>query len=144
MSRKKPLHPPLKPTTTTFDVVKASQGERPWGKRVDPKRAQLVDGVIVPGEWFVSTFRTMRYADRARAERAANRIIDAYGPAVYQTEVREEPSRSRPGETSFQVYLRSMGAMESLISNDDARAAHAAWLDSRIAVLAAERAERGE
>lgn len=37
-----------------------------------------------------------------------------YGPNVFETKVEREESKSRPGEPAWQVYMRSLGAVEGL------------------------------
>ncbi len=77
--------------------------------------ARLVNGVIVPGDWIVPTRGPSRFKTRAEAEKFAKAIADQYGPNCWGTKIEEEPSRSSPGKKVFQVYIRSLGAMEGLV-----------------------------
>lgn len=76
--------------------------------------ARLVNGVIVPGDWAKPGIGASRYYERARAERKANLISTLYGPGVWEAKVEAEPSRKDPAVTVYQVYIRSLGAIEGL------------------------------
>jgi len=78
------------------------------------RKATLVDGVIMPGGWFVPARGPHRRHTRVKAQKFADWISTFYGPGVYEAKIEEEPSRKDPGVTVFQVYIRSLGAMEGL------------------------------
>lgn len=80
----------------------------------DASKARLVDGVIVPGAWIVPGLGSSRYTTRKKAEAKAHSISTLYGPGVWEAKVVREKSRSRPGKMSWQVYIRSLGAIEGL------------------------------
>jgi len=77
--------------------------------------ARLVDGVVVPGEWIVPALGKHRRHTREKAQEFADWISTFYGPGVWEAKVEAEPSHREPGVTVYQVYIRSLGAMESLI-----------------------------
>lgn len=73
------------------------------------------NGEIIPGVWAHPAIGPSRFKLRADAIEYAWWISTSYGPGCFEAAVTEEPSQSRPGEVAFQVYIRSMGAMEGLI-----------------------------
>lgn len=77
-------------------------------------RATLVNGKIVPGDWIVPARGASRYSTLEKAQEFADFVSKMYGEHVWEAKVVPEPSRSAPGVTVFQVYIRSQGAMEGL------------------------------
>lgn len=73
------------------------------------------DGTIVPGAWIVPGLGPSRFTTKRKALKCAKAITDQYGPNCWDTKVEVEPSKSRPGKKAYQVYIRSMGAMEGLV-----------------------------
>lgn len=72
------------------------------------------EGAIVPGVWVRPARGASRFKTREEAQRCAL-ALTSYGPGVYEAVVCEEPSSSRPNARAFQVYIRSVGAMEGLV-----------------------------
>lgn len=72
-------------------------------------------GAIVPGVWIVPAIGKSRFSSRGHAYERAVQLMTQYGPGVYEARVVSQPSRSRPGETSWQVEIRSIGGMEGLV-----------------------------
>lgn len=84
------------------------------------------NGDIVPGVWAHPAIGPSRFKLRADAIEYAWWVSTSYGPGCFEATVIEEPSQSRPGEVAFQVYIRSLGALEGLIryTRDTARPEH--------------------
>jgi len=78
-------------------------------------KATRVNGKIVPGDWIVPGRGSSRFTTREKAQEWADYISTTYGKNVWGAKIEPEPSKSTPGTTVFQVYIRSLGGMEGLI-----------------------------
>lgn len=97
------------------DAVSNETKERTLERLRSPETdARLVDGQIMPGAWQIPGRGSSRFYTRAEAEKQASMIAAIYGPGVWESKVEPEPSRKNPQTTVFQVYIRSLGAIEGL------------------------------
>lgn len=77
--------------------------------RLDPET-----GEIVPGDWIVPARGPSRFATELLALRYAYEFLGMY-PQVFQMIIVRESSKSRPGQSAYQTYIRSLGVLEGLV-----------------------------
>ena len=77
-------------------------------------KATLMDGKIVPGAWIVPAIGSSRFTTMKEAVKVAIYISTQYGECVWEAKVEPEPSKRDATITVYQVYIRSLGAMEGL------------------------------
>jgi hypothetical protein len=60
------------------------------------------------GDWIVPAGGSSRFKSRAEADKAAKFFRTHYGSGIFDAKVVKEPSKSRPGTYSYQVYIRPL------------------------------------
>jgi hypothetical protein len=84
----RPLHPALKSSLS--------------------KRGRVSRNPANSGDWIVPAGGSSRFKSRAEADKAAKFFRTHYGSGVFDAKVVKEPSKSRPGTHSYQVYIRPL------------------------------------
>lgn len=60
------------------------------------------------GVWMIPQRGETRFKTKAQAQKLAKHFKAFYGPGVFDAKVVAESSRSRPGATSYQVYIKPL------------------------------------